>query len=265
MAGLPRPGELPRVRLPPFALTGVFFGASFICHNKDREFRMFKSFRLTALTALGVLALAGCSMFGGGESSKPGVSDEQSLVDSATHTVGVMKTAAAAKAPALLQKAKAVVIFPDMIKGGIGIGASHGKGVLLARTGGWSDPAFYDSTSISLGVQIGMEESAVVMFIMTDKAYKSMLQTSTFTLKAQGGLALADLNTATQDQITGADVVIWSKSEGAFGGLALAGSDVSQSPDYDKAYYGKAVTAQEIVAGQVKNDKADALVKALGN
>jgi lipid-binding SYLF domain-containing protein len=226
---------------------------------------MFKSFRLTALTALGVLALAGCGEFGSSVSDKPAVSDEQSLINSATHTVGVMKTAAAAKVPALLQKAKAVVIFPDMIKGGIGIGASHGKGVLLARTGGWSDPAFYDSTSISLGVQIGMEESAVVMFVMTDKAYKAMLQTSTFTMKAQGGFALADLNTATQDQITGADVVIWSKSEGAFGGLALAGSDVSQSLDYDKAYYGKSVTAQDIVSGQVKNAKADALIKALGN
>ena len=226
---------------------------------------MIKGIRPTTLAMVSALTLAGCGQFGTSVPDKPATSDEQSLVDGATHTVGVMKTAAAAKAPALLQKAKAVVIFPDMIKGGIGIGASHGKGVLLERTaGGWSDPAFYDSTSISLGVQIGMEESAVVMFVMTDKALNSLLQTSTFTLKAQGGLALADLNTATQDQITGADVVVWSKSEGAFGGLSLAGSDVSQAPDYDKAYYGQAVTAQDIIAGKAKNPKAETLIKALG-
>jgi lipid-binding SYLF domain-containing protein len=227
---------------------------------------MFKGFRLTTLAATGVLALAGCSGFGSSVSDKPAVSDEQSLINNATHTVGAMKVAATSKVPTLLQKAKAVVIFPDMIKGGIGIGASHGKGVLLAKTsGGWSEPAFYDSTSISLGLQIGAEESSVVMFVMTQKALDAMLQTSTFTLKAQGGLSLADLNTATQEQITGADVVVWSRSEGAFGGLALAGSDVSQATDYDKAYYGQAVTARDIIAGKVNNDKASALIKSLGS
>jgi|UniRef100_A0A8J4HCV4 lipid-binding SYLF domain-containing protein len=225
---------------------------------------MLRSLRLTALAALGSLTLASCAQMSSG-SKTTGAIDQQALVDNATHVVGVMDANAGPKAAALLQKAKAVVIFPDMIKGGIGIGASHGKGVMLAHQATrWSEPAFYDSTSISLGLQIGAEESAVVMFLMTEKAYDAMLQTSTFSLKAQGGLALADLNTAGQAQISGADVVIWSKSSGAFGGLALAGSDISQDSSADRAYYGKPVFAPEIVSGKVSNPKAASLIKALG-
>lgn len=211
----------------------------------------------------GLLALAGCAGEGAGAGQRQ-VSDEQVLVERAAHTVSVMRSTAGSKLVDLLPKAKAVVVFPDMIKGGIGLGASHGDGVLVARTAnGWSDPAFYTSTSISLGIQIGMEESAVVMLVMTDKALQTLLQPSSFTLKAQGGLALADLNTASQAELSGADVIVWSKSEGAFGGLALAGSDISQNTDDDRAYYGQKVMAADIIAGKVSNPGAAVLKKAL--
>lgn len=220
--------------------------------------------RFATSIALGCLLLAGCTqtaMTGG----QPSTSSEQSTVDTATHTVGTMKASGGANVANLLQKARAVVIFPDLVKGGLGLGASRGQGVLLARTAtGWSDPAFYESTSVSLGVQIGLEESAVVMFVLSQKALDTLLQTSSFTMKAGGGLSMADFNTATQEQLNGADVVIWSKSSGAYGGLSLSGSDIAQHTGEDQAYYGQPVTARDIIAGKVTNPAAAALVKALG-
>ncbi|HET9017954.1 MAG TPA: lipid-binding SYLF domain-containing protein [Acetobacteraceae bacterium] len=220
--------------------------------------------RFATSVALGCLWLAGCTQntATGGQQS---TSSQQSTVDQATHTVATMKAGGGAKVAGLLQKAKAVMIFPDLVKGGVGLGASRGQGVLLGHTAtGWSDPAFYESTAVSVGLQIGLEESAVVMFVLSQKALDTLLQTSSFTMKAGGGLSLADLNTATQDQLNGADVVIWSKSSGAFGGLTVSGSDIAQHTGEDQAYYGQPVTARDIIAGKVTNPAAAALVSALG-
>ena len=220
--------------------------------------------RFATSVAFGCLLLAGCaqnSMSGGQQST----SSQQNTVDLATRTISAMKGSGGEKVAALLRRAKAVMIFPDLVKGGVGLGASRGQGVLLGRTvTGWSDPAFYESTSVSVGLQIGLEESAVVMFVLSQKALDTLLQTSSFTMKAGGGLSLADFNTATQDQLNGADVVIWSKSSGAFGGLTVSGSEISQHTSEDQAYYGKPVTARDIIAGGVKNPAAAALVSALG-
>ena len=224
---------------------------------------MVKQSRRAAITLIGGTALAGCSGMGM-ESKQERVADAQSTVDQATHTVGVMRASTGTRTAALLQRAKAVLIFPDMVKGGIGIGASRGQGVLLARgTAGWSEPAFYESTSVSVGLQLGVEESAIVMFILSQRAFDGLLQTSSFSLKAQAGVALADLNTATQEQLAGADVVVWSKSSGAFGGLAVSGSDIAQRPGLDRSYYGAPVMASDIIAGKATNPAAAPLLTAL--
>ncbi len=211
---------------------------------------------------LGTVALAGCA------SSTPQqqVGDEQSLVDAATATVGVLKANSGANGATLLKSAKAVAIFPDVLKGGVGVGASRGQGVMLVRgPTGWSYPAFYDTSSVSLGLQLGVEESSVVMFVMSQRALDHLMQTSDFTFKAGGGMSLVDLNAATQQQLTGADVVVWSKSQGAYGGLTLSGSDVAQRLDRDQSYYGTAVNAMQIAQGTVSNKQADALRAALGS
>jgi lipid-binding SYLF domain-containing protein len=44
-----------------------------------------------------------------------------------------------------VQNAYALLIMPDMLQGGLLIGAEHGVGVLVARdpvSGAWGDPAF---------------------------------------------------------------------------------------------------------------------------
>src|SRR3546814_17067065 len=57
----------------------------------------------------------------------------------------------------LMRRAKAVVIFPSVLKGAFFFGAEGGRGVLLARGGGgqWSYPAFYTKGSGRCGMQVG--------------------------------------------------------------------------------------------------------------
>ncbi len=215
---------------------------------------------LAGIGLVGGLTLAGCA-----STPQQQEQNEQSLVDAATHTVGVMKADSGAKGASLLTKAKAVMIFPDLIKGGVAVGGTRGQGVMLVRgPTTWSYPAFYETSSISLGLQIGAEESSVVMFVMSQRALDSLMKTSNFSFKAGGGLSIIDMNAAAQEQLTGADVVTWSKSKGAYGGLTMSGSDVSQRLDRDNTYYGKAVNAEQIAQGAVSNKQADALRAALG-
>ena len=216
---------------------------------------------LTATTMLGGLSLAGCT-----STPTEQRGNEQALVDTATATLTRFKTDAGPRATALLHNARAVLVFPDLVKGGVGLGATRGQGVMLIRTAqGWNGPAFYETSSVSVGLQVGIENSAVVMIVNSARAESQLMQSSDFTFKAGGGLSIADLSTASQDQLTGADVVIWSRSQGAYGGLTLSGSDVSQRLDRDKTYYGKPVTAMQIATGAAINPQAAALRAAAQN
>ena len=59
-----------------------------------------------------------------------------------------------------LKDAKALLIVPNLLKAGFILGGSGGSGVLVARdakTGNWSQPAFYTVGSVTFGLQIGGE------------------------------------------------------------------------------------------------------------
>jgi lipid-binding SYLF domain-containing protein len=63
-----------------------------------------------------------------------------------------------------------VLIVPKLIKGGFIVGGEGGDGVLLVqRHGGWSAPAFYAIGAGSFGLQAGLEQSEVILLIMTQK------------------------------------------------------------------------------------------------
>jgi lipid-binding SYLF domain-containing protein len=190
--------------------------------------------------------------------------NEQQIVDSSTLTVQQMEAATGAKTANLLKRAKAVLVFPSVVKGGLIIGGENGEGVLSAHgAAGWSDPAFYQISAISVGLQAGGEDSQVVMFVLTDKAYASILRSNSYTVKAGAGLNLVDFNTAKDVDISGADVVVWSKNSGVFGGLTVSGSDIKQRFEHNAVYYGKGVNAVAIITGKATNPKAGALRRAL--
>ena len=75
-------------------------------------------------------------------------------------------------------RAKGVLIAPEILKLGFILGGSGGRAVLLApdpKTGKWSGPAFYTVVTGSIGFQAGVEVSEVVMLVMTDKGFNSLL------------------------------------------------------------------------------------------
>jgi lipid-binding SYLF domain-containing protein len=195
--------------------------------------------------------------------------DQQNLVDRARITIDdVHKDKAFGNSNELLHRARAVLIVPRLYKGGFFVGGEGGDGVLIARTPrGWSEPAFYAIGSASFGLQIGLEQSEVVMFIMSQRALEAVLRNE-FKFGANAGLAVVTLGSgvgAATTSAAGADIVVWASSSGAYAGITLDGSIIKPRPDWDRDYYGRNMTSRDIIfTRQANNPGAVGLREALG-
>jgi SH3 domain-containing YSC84-like protein 1 len=197
-------------------------------------------------------------------------SDQQSVVDHAKVTINDMRNDSSfGNSKDLLRRAKAVMIVPELVKGGFFVGGEGGSGVLLAKSpsGSWSYPAFYTLGSASFGLQIGVETAEVVFFVMSDKALHAWMKNEV-RLGAKAGLAVLVIGSNAEASATtnaNVDVIAWAKSKGAYAGITLEGSLIKPRESYNEAYYGRKVTAAQIISGgaDVRNPQADPLRGAL--
>ena len=152
-----------------------------------------------------------------------------------------------------LKNAKGVFIIPQLLKAGFIFGGSGGRGVVLVRdekTGRWGQPAFYSIGSVSFGLQIGGESSEVIMQIRTQHGLES-LYSSSFKLGGDTSVAVGPVGMGAAGKGVTADLVSFSRAQGAFAGLALDGSVIKINDDFNKDYYGKEVRPTDIL---VKKD-----------
>jgi lipid-binding SYLF domain-containing protein len=198
-------------------------------------------------------------------------SDQQNLVDRARITVDDMrKDKEFGNAPELMKRAKGVLIVPRLVKGGFFVGGEGGEGVLLTKGPGnsWSYPAFYTLASASFGLQIGLEQAELVLFVLSDKALQAFMEDE-FKIGATAALAIVTLGSTAEASTSShfnADIIVWASSTGAYAGLTLNGSIIKPRASWNEAYYGRAASPPDIVAKHlVKNAGADALRQALAS
>lgn len=161
-------------------------------------------------------------------------------------------------------RAKGVIIFPQVLRGGFIFGGSGGSGVLLARkdgTNSWSDPAFYTIGAVTFGLQIGAEASQVLMLVMTQNGVDSLL-TSQANLGA--GLSIAAGPVGAGARAATADIVQYNLSRGAFGGVTMDGAVIKVRNGLNSAYYGGDVRPTDIlITREARNAAASELVKSV--
>lgn len=151
----------------------------------------------------------------------------------------------------LRENCRCVAVLPQVVKGAIGIGARFGRGVVTCRDdrGAWSPAAFIRLTGGSWGFQIGAEAADVVLFFMTERSARSLLQ-SKFTLGGKAGVAAGPVGRtaeAATDLKLNAEIYSYARTRGLFAGLSLEGARLSVDDDSNAAYYGTPVTAQQIL------------------
>ena len=152
----------------------------------------------------------------------------------------------------MLSQAHAVLIIPSYIKAGLVWGGAGGSGVLLSQnkdTGEWSAPAFYSIASASVGLQIGVSSSEVVMVIMNQRGLHAIMNNKVklgADLSVAAGPLGARGEAATSGNLT-ADIYSYARSRGLFAGVSLEGGIVNMNNDYNKKYYGKELSAEQIL------------------
>ena len=165
-----------------------------------------------------------------------------------------------------LKDSKGVLIVPQLLKAGFIFGGSGGRGVVLirdAKTGQWSQPGFYSLGSVSFGLQIGAESSETIIQIRTQRGLESLYGTS-FKLGGDTSVALGPVGVGAAGKGVTADLVSFSRAQGAYAGLSLDGSMVKVNDNFNKDYYGKSVRPTDIfVKKDVSNPGSANLRKAL--
>jgi SH3 domain-containing YSC84-like protein 1 len=154
----------------------------------------------------------------------------------------------------VLESAQCVAVVPHMIKGGLGFGAKHGRGVATCRTThGWSAPAFFSVSGGSWGLQIGLEGVDLIM-VFLDKQGAQDLLSSKFQV---GGDASAAAGPVGRHAAAGTDwkmdtkILTYSRAKGAFAGLTLEGARVAPDEDSTRAFYGRNVSEKAVLSGRV--------------
>ena len=213
-----------------------------------------------AVIGLAALAVAGCQSGTGGE---------QTLVDRAALTVKELMTQTVSQDPKImLRHAKAVMVCPRIFKAGFFFGGEGGNCVLLARAGNgtWSYPAFYTIGSGSFGFQFGVQDSQLILMIMTNRGLNAVMD-SQVRLGANVSVAVASIGGGVQGSTTaavGADIIAFAEARGLFGGVSLEGGVMSARVDENQAYYGQPLVARQIVLQmQGQNPGADPLREVL--
>ena len=104
--------------------------------------------------------------------------EEVAIVESATQVLNEIMAAPAQGIPvALLHDAKGIIICPGLLKGGFMIGVRHGRGVLVVHddNGNWRAPSFISITGGSIGWQIGIQATDMILVFKTKKSIQGLI------------------------------------------------------------------------------------------
>lgn len=208
-----------------------------------------RSFTKFSAAAIGGLVVSGCAEWEASPLLK-----SQHLVDEAVATVERFQTIEGLQRfNEFLPEAVGLMIFPRVLKAGFFFGGEGGNGLLLARTpaGGWSAPAFYSMGTGSFGMQIGAQDTEMIMVIRNQGAVDAILKDQAkfgadagFTAGVYG--VGAEVSTTTN---LGADVLAFTNSRlGGYIGVSVEGALIARRQDLNEGTYGVGVTPAQIVS-----------------
>jgi len=120
--------------------------------------RTLKNLLLVAAATISLAAVSGQAL---------AASAEDLTKDAAQSLEKLYKSNPAAEAVG--KRAKAILVFPNIVKAGLIFGGAYGEGVL---TKGTKFAGYYNSVTASWGWQAGAETYGYVVFLMSDKAVK---------------------------------------------------------------------------------------------
>lgn len=183
-------------------------------------------------------------------------SDEAARAETAANVLAEVMDAPDQGVPeALLKKAYGIAVIPHVVKGAFGIGGRYGKGLVAQRNadGGWGTPLFIEIGGGSIGLQLGVEATDVIMVFTNSEGIQPLLKGK---LKL-GADASATAGPVGRKAEIGTDILLksaiysYSRSKGLFAGIALDGAILQLDGDANKKVYGKESVAADAAKAYV--------------
>ena len=131
-------------------------------------------------------------------------------------------------AVALSKNAKAIVVFPKIVKAGLGIGGETGDGVMQVKG---KTVGYYNTSGISYGLQAGAQTFGYALFLMTDSAVKSLGTAEGFEVGVGPSVVLMDEGMAKKTTTTTTKSDIYAfvfGQQGIMAGLGVQGSKIKK-------------------------------------
>jgi lipid-binding SYLF domain-containing protein len=167
-------------------------------------------------------------------------------------------------------RARCVVVMPDLKKAAFIFGAEFGKGAMSCRAGEtWSAPVFMQLAKGSWGFQAGAEQVDLVLLIMNEQGVQKLLN-NRVNLGADASVAAGPIGRAgsvgTDAQLT-AEILSYSRAKGLFAGINLSGGVLRPDDDANRDAYGGDASPRTILATRSISapPQAQSFLAALGH
>ena len=168
----------------------------------------------TAIVSMGVMNQASAA------TAKDLDKDSRQALQTLYKTEPVAKT--------LSHSAKAVLVFPNIVKAGLVFGGGYGEGELIE---GSKVVDYYNSVTGSWGLQIGAQSYGYVLFLMSDKAVQYVKDTKGWEIGVGPTVVVVDeglaKNLSTSSLKDDAYAFIFSQ-QGLMAGVSIEGTKISK-------------------------------------
>jgi lipid-binding SYLF domain-containing protein len=126
-------------------------------------------------------------------------------------------------------RAKGILVFPEITKGGLMVGGMGGNGALIRPDGTIRD--FYQTAGASYGFQAGIQQYGYVLFLMDDSAFANLNRKGGWEIGSAPSLVIVDEGMATSLSTTTLNASTYAfffNHRGLMGGIGLQGSKITR-------------------------------------
>lgn len=131
-------------------------------------------------------------------------------------------------AETIASQAKAILVFPSIVRAGFIFGGSFGEGVLFYPD---QQKQYYNSLSGSWGLQAGIQSYGYALFLMNDRALEYLDKSDGWELGVGPTIVIVDKGVAKNLTTTTLNDDVYAftfDQEGLMAGLAIEGSKISE-------------------------------------
>ncbi|MBA9898543.1 BPSL1445 family SYLF domain-containing lipoprotein [Burkholderia cepacia] len=184
--------------------------------------------KAAAALIVGSLALTGCTTTPDKPDNAATNASKRQAIDSSVDATLSRMYSTVKGSRELVAKSRGVLVFPDVIQAGFIVGGQSGNGAL--RVGG-STVGYYNTSSLSVGLQAGAQSKAIVFLFMTQEALDEFRGSDGWAAGAGASVALVKMgaNGAVDTTTATAPVqVVVLTNAGLMGDVSINGTKVSK-------------------------------------